>query len=169
MQRKSQSIARAVFPYLLIVLGVLSIAASAVQQLRAQRTAGWPTTEARIVQTEIQTESARRDGVSYKPRVQYEYTVNGTRHVGSKLSHSIPTSRSRDSIQSVLDRHQVGSTVLAHYNPDQPSESVLDNSRPSRALNWAIGFVFIVVGAALLAANKRRQSHERASIEQPAQ
>lgn len=169
MQTKSHSIARAIVPYLLIVMGVLSIALSVMEHFKEQRATDWPTTEARIVQAEILSDRARRGGVSYKPRVQYEYTVNGTRHIGTKIAHSTPTSRSHEHIQSILDQHRVGSTVLAHYNPDQPGESVLDNSRRSRVFNWAAGFVMIVVGGAMFAANKKRHSREHAAIEHLAQ
>ncbi|TVQ59318.1 MAG: DUF3592 domain-containing protein [Phycisphaerales bacterium] len=168
--KPSQSVVTAAMPSVLIVIGVAIVAIAIVNHFTAERTSAWPSTEARVIHAEVLSDTARRGGASYEPRVRYEYVVNGERHVGTRFSMATPTSRSRETIESMLGEYPEGSTVLAHYNPDDPSESVLDNTpRTAGAVMWAPGFVFIVVGGALHIANNRRRTREQATPERDAQ
>jgi hypothetical protein len=65
------------------------------------------------------------DGVTYSVDVRYTYDVDGTRHEGARYSYSVVSSSERNWADRIVAEHPVGAMRDVHYNPGQPSESVL--------------------------------------------
>jgi len=113
---------------------------------------GWPTVEGKITASGIDTpENTRRGERSSETcvvRIGYAYEVDGYRFTGDRVTFgSVDRSSSAYALDTRL-RYLMGATVEVHYNPDSPSDSVLDTS--TTLWSWlmlfiGVGMVFVLV------------------------
>ena len=68
----------------------------------------------------------RQSDNMYEPIVEYVYTVNDVQYHGNKVFPGINTSSKKDTAQEILDHHPVNTYVPVRYNPQNPSESALE-------------------------------------------
>jgi hypothetical protein len=81
----------------------------------------------------------------YYPEVTYEYQVDGTTYTSSKIN-VIMFGSDISYAQGVLNRYPIGSTVDVHYNPDNPSDAVLETQVDIITYGpLIIGIVFISI------------------------
>lgn len=89
---------------------------------------------AKILQGRVETTMNSNAGGSstrvHLPRIVYAYNVDGRSYQSRKFSYFGPGySNSQDALR-VVERYPVGSKQTAYYNPDQPSEAVLNKAMP---------------------------------------
>lgn len=88
----------------------------------------WVETMGRVVKSRVEVSGG--DYVSVMPRVVYEYEVNGQNYkselirAGDKFLR-IQTGGSRTAYD-IVDKYPEGSAVTVYYNPQNPSEAVLE-------------------------------------------
>lgn len=122
-----------------IVFGLAVVFIGTRDASRGKQSESWPTTEGVITSASIRQRVVRAT-TKYIPEVSYTYTVEDTRHSGSRIQFGSPSSRFRNSAERVLDRFRPGSTVPVSYNSKDHAESVL---KPGvRSIDW----LFILVG-----------------------
>ena len=94
----------------------------------------WPTAPATFVAGTVKhTGSASRpQAASYKAAIRYTYLVNGTAHFSDDISAVARGFGTRDEAQAFVDAYPK-SNLVAHYNPANPSEAVLE---PGVAFAW---------------------------------
>ena len=124
----------------LLLYGGVSMMIGSVRQLLASFEAmSWPTASGKVTRSEVEThsQSVRRrgsDGVRrssveeyYTADIEYEFTLDGVKHTGNQLTTvqggNLAT---RPSVEKSLEKYPVGQTVVVSYNPDDPSQSVLE-------------------------------------------
>ena len=88
------------------------------------------------------------DGPVMWPKIEYVYEVNDHEYTGEYLCldmiHNQPYSAyCRHLAYKVAMAFQNNDAIDVYYNPDNPSESVLDRTIP-RKLHWILGFVFFL-------------------------
>lgn len=113
----------------------------------------WPSTEGEIVDTRIRIWSPVRatfeeqrlkgDITEYYPQVEYRWTVDGTAYEGKryKLGTTHDKYRDRDQAQAAARRFVAGEPITVYYDPDAPSQAVIDPSK-----DWFALFVPSVLG-----------------------
>jgi hypothetical protein len=134
----------ALFGLFITIMGVLSI-------VKGSQARQWPSTPGRIIRTEVVERREERhtsDGpsrtyISYQPVVEYEYTLQGQRYTGSKLS-MIERSYTQAKAQKVLEKYPVGATVTVYRDPQNPGETLLETG------SGGSGFMFIAIGVVVL-------------------
>ncbi len=89
------------------------------------------------------------DGTTYRPEVHFHYELDGQAFDGTKWSFSV-WSASQSWAEAVIKRYPVGSQQTCYYNPNAPSEAVLD-----RSLNWVdfaglFTLIFVIVGGGIM-------------------
>ena len=87
----------------------------------------WPKVQGHVIATNVEEVPARFTP-DWAPKVTYSYEVNGTTRTGTRISfydydNSFP---SRSKAEAQLSRFPVGSSVIVHYHPTDPSRSVLE-------------------------------------------
>lgn len=134
-------------------VGVGLLVAGLRDVLRAARTRRWPTAPGTIVSAEelqhtreMPPESGGGTRIHYEARIHYEYSV-GRVHIGSTVVRLGPTESSNEAqAQSTLARYLPGQQVRVSYNPQDPTDSVLEPGlHPldfSRAL---VGLILLVL------------------------
>jgi hypothetical protein len=89
-----------------MLFGAISIDRSAGEDDRRQEaTSEWPSTPGRIVSSRVAKYKAKRT-TSYRPVIDYTYTVDGTTYQSSR--YKIVTITSEDEATAIVARFQVG-------------------------------------------------------------
>lgn len=135
-----------------VMIGVLVVAA--VVKMREVRGAqSWRTTTGKVTRSEVRAQKRRdmddRERTRSVPSVGYEYTVDGRRFSGDRISLAeiIPES----DIESTLDRYPVGKQVTVYYDPANPKKAVLERDLPVDFGKGLAGvFAFLGGGAVLV-------------------
>jgi len=111
------------------------------------------TTTAEITSSDMESETEQEDGetqVEYYPRVEYEYTVDGTGYTDNRIFHASQVNNepgelrgkefdSQSGARDVADRYQSDSSATVRYDPDNPETSYLED--PSNDLLITTGMM----------------------------
>jgi hypothetical protein len=129
------------------MIGVIVLAV-VVKMKEVQGAKTWRTTSGTITRSEIRAVKKRdldnREKVRSAPSIAYEYTVNGKRYSGERISLAeiIPES----DIEAILARYPLGAQVMVYYDPSNPRRAVLERDLPIDFGKGLAG-VFVLVGA----------------------
>lgn len=121
---------------------------------KARASLTWPSTQGRVIESRVvESHSSDSDGdttTNYRPYIKYEYEVVGSTFTSDKLAigPAVSTSNYRKSEEKVK-RMPVGAAVTVFYNPDDPTDAVLEQ-RSNAGLLLTLGIIFAVVGLCLL-------------------
>lgn len=113
-----------------VLIGAMLIAQALDQYDRAQTIASWPSTQGRVLSSEIEPVPA--DGeLRWRPLVRYRYDVRGQ----GIISTGLGVTAARDVHGEARAReltvpYPPGTTVQVFYNPEHVSEGYLDLSLP---------------------------------------
>jgi hypothetical protein len=140
-----------------IVILVISIAAvvTGISMMSASGTArGWPVVTGKIVDRGVgpaTTSGASRAGRYVEPRVTYTYTVEGKHFSGHRIAL---TTNAYDEDKARRVANELPDTVEVHYNPQDPSDAVLQPSAIGMSIFILIvGGIGLLIGAGLLFAS----------------
>jgi hypothetical protein len=150
-----------VVPWALVLLGALAIWIGLEDVMRAQASADWPAVDGTITRSTIERISSgggsgRPRSETHAARIAYEYSVDGNRREGSRVSFGHYDTADEADAARVVKRYPAGTNVKVHYMPGNPGESVLEPG--TRGLPWlllALGIVFGLVGLVLAAVAPR--------------
>jgi len=94
----------------------------------ARASASWPTAEATINTSSIEkSKQGRRIKHDYfSPDVGYGFQVDGTARNGTRIAWEEFGSRERSEVEAYMQQFAVGTTHTVHYDPEDPSNCVLD-------------------------------------------
>ncbi len=141
--------------FLLIFLGGGSyfIVRSIRYRKNAKQSLSWPSVSGHVLKFYVfERWSSNVDSMSiwYEPHIEYEYQVMGTTYTSDRLyiGPNISFLKLRRS-QDIINRLTDGVTVKVFYNPDDPSEAVLDH-RSSGTFSLITGITLAFIGLFLL-------------------
>jgi hypothetical protein len=116
----------------------------------------WSATTATVLSSRWLTHLATGDeynqeyegkGYTHTPEITYSYTVQGRKFTGARYQFGDTGRRYVNDIKSVVDRYPVGRVVRVTYNPNDPSQSVLEPG--VNGMSWfmlAVGLAMIALG-----------------------
>ena len=87
-------------------------------------TGAWPGIEGIILERMVAIEHDA-DGQIYRPVVRYKYELNGKLYRGSYIDWTTAAHRKYTSARQKLDNYDPGRRVRVHYDPANPTLSVL--------------------------------------------
>lgn len=98
----------------------------------------WPTADGTVLKGRIETRSGggHAGGTRYKALIVYAYTVSGERYVGDRRHFCDRTLRKRKDAQAVLNMFPPETPVTVHYDPENPSLSVLEPGYRKQCQRW---------------------------------
>ncbi len=135
-------------PFVLIFL--LLFVGGLRAMLKERASVSWPSTQGLIADAHIK-EKLSKNGMRYKPRVEYTYTVKGRAHTSNTINFGGRKAiQSREEAEEYLRPFQKGNTVQVFYNPSKPQESCL---LPGKGFAWLaalIGAVGLAIEAIIL-------------------
>lgn len=143
-----------VFPWIVVLVGVLSMYLGIENTLMARASAAWPSVEGAIIRATVARDSsADSSGASgtWRPIVVYAYVVDAMRHEGQRISYGDYATAERADAESVIDKYPKDTRVRVYYMPDDPRQAVLEPG--ASGIPWffvALGLVFSITGVLLV-------------------
>jgi hypothetical protein len=131
----------------------------------ASQAQDWPTTDGVITYSAVDSHSSH-DGNLYAPNVQYTYTVNGVKYSSNGIIFGTISTSDGGYANEMVNRYYVGKTVTVYYNPENPSDALLEPG-----IMWiyylpiVFGLILLLIGIVLLIfVIKRRSGVKRLEI-----
>ena len=125
---------------------------------QARQTLDWPSVEGKVLSSSVLArQSSRRQvgetsgGVSFYPRVRFEYSVAGVSYQGDQVSVGEVGRAFRTSAEAVSGKYRPGQGVTVFYDPLQPGRSVLEPGVQGTTYFW-LGIGVGLIGVGLLIA-----------------
>ncbi len=120
---------------------------------KVTQAAAWPSTMGTVTQSRIQMRSSSEGGSTAYPLVEYAYQVMGQPYQNTKVMPGPDIGGS--GARKVVDRYPAGAQVMVYYNPQKPSEALLERSMPgAMKIFWIILIILDVflcgLGAVLM-------------------
>ncbi len=115
---------RKVLLWLLAILLAFSIACLP-QYLRINKSANWPSVPGVITTSFIQPTTCRNVPCSLG-EIGYRYRVGNTEYTGTAFNLSRRHGAAQEAWQKVLDRYPIGKAVSVYYDPNSPTNAVLE-------------------------------------------
>jgi len=99
----------------------------------------WPSTMG-VVQMSTIDRRSTSDGYTDYPVVQYSYQIGGQTYQSMKLAPGPEVGGT--GAGKVVAKYPAGAQVMVFYNPQNPSDAVLERKAPAQWLMWLLLIVF---------------------------
>jgi len=95
---------------------------------KVAQASSWPSTMGTVVFSNIEWRRGSKGGSVAYPVVQYTYQVIGQAYQGDKIMPGPEVGGS--GAHKVVARYPMGAQVMVYYNPENPSEALLERGMP---------------------------------------
>ncbi len=135
------------------VVGVALLVVGLKDAWRAARSRRWPTAPGKVISAEefqhrrpLPAEAGGGTRIHYQAHVHYEYTV-GRVLIGSTVLGMGPSETSSEArAQAILARYPPGKPLQVAYNPQDPTDSVLEpGAHPVNFVRAGMGAFFLLL------------------------
>lgn len=100
---------------------------------KVSKASTWPSTLGTVTESRIQMRSNSDGGRTSYPLVRYAYQIMGRAYECLKVMPGMDVGGS--GAHRVVSRYPVGAQVMVYYNPENPSEALLERSMPGH-IKW---------------------------------
>jgi hypothetical protein len=124
-----------------LILNVIFLGVIFFTRRKMAAVAQWPSTLGMVLMSTLESRHSSDDSgyVNY-PVVQYSYQVGGQTYQGGKIAPGMEVGGS--GAANVVARYPAGAQVMVFYNPQNPSEAVLESKAPAQWVMWLILVIF---------------------------
>jgi hypothetical protein len=130
--------------FFFLVLNVIFLAIIFFMRRRMAAVSQWPSTMGAVNASYLERRHSSSDsGSTNYPVVQYSYQVSGQAYQSTKLAPGPEVGGT--GAGKVVARYPAGAQVMVFYNPQNPSDAVLETKAPAQWLMWLILIIFDVV------------------------
>ena len=132
-----------VIGFVFLVLNVIFLGIIFFMRRRMAAVSQWPSTLGTVNASYLERRSSSSDsGSTNYPVVQYSYQVGGQAYQGTKLAPGPEVGGT--GAGKVVARYPAGAQVMVFYNPENPSDAVLETKAPAQWIMWLILIIFDV-------------------------
>jgi hypothetical protein len=111
-------------------------------QRRVNVVSQWPSTMGTVMLSTLEARSSD-DGTTYYPVVHYTYQVRGQTFQGNRIAPGMEVGGT--GAGKVVARYPMGAQVPVYYDPQSPSDAVLEKKAPAQWVLWLILIIFDLV------------------------
>ena len=97
---------------------------------------GWSSIMGTVLTSYLERRRSGNSGSANYPVVQYSYQVNGQMYQGMKIAPGMEVGGT--GAGKVVERYPEGAQVMVFYDPNNPSDAVLEKKAPAQWLIWLI-------------------------------
>jgi hypothetical protein len=126
--------------FVLIILNAVFLGIIFFMRRRMATVSQWPSTMGTVNSSYLERRSSSEGGSTNYPVVQYSYQVGGQTFQNSKLAPGPEVGGT--GAGKVVARYPAGAQVMVFYNPQNPSDAVLERKAPALWLMWLLLIVF---------------------------
>ena len=105
-----------------IIFGLVISSIPAKEYLESRQSKTWPVVKGNIIVSRIHESLHRR----YSAKIKYSYMINGKKYIGDRVRFGWNKTGVREAVADIKNKYSSGSIVKVHYNPKEPSRSVLE-------------------------------------------
>ena len=128
--------------FVLLILNVIFLGIIFFMRRRMAAVRQWPSTMGTVNTSYLERRSSSDSGYTNYPVVQYSYQVGGQPYQGMKIAPGPDVGGT--GAGKVVARYPAGAQVMVFYNPQNPSDAVLETKAPAQWIMWLILIVFDV-------------------------
>jgi hypothetical protein len=132
-------IAIAAIVFALLILNVVFLGIIFFMRRKMATVSEWPSAMGTVGSSGIDRRSSG-DGYTDYPSVQYSYQVNGQPYQGTKIAPGMEVGGT--GAGKVVARYTAGAQVMVFYNPQNPSDAVLERKAPAQWIMWLLLLIF---------------------------
>lgn len=143
-----------IFGLVFAAIGLFALIRGIVHYRTGKASAAWPTVEGKVlvatVDMSVSTDSDGDTSRTYTPRVVYEYLVGGQQYSSDQVTIGATWNYPSQARAAAKLKYEAGQRVSVYYNPEKPSQAVLEPGSTRGA--WGtllIGIVFFAGGIAV--------------------
>jgi hypothetical protein len=125
--------------FVLLILNAVFLGVIYFMRKKMAVVSQWPSTMGTVMMSRVETRSSG-DGYTDYPVVQYSYQVGGQAYQNMKLAPGPEVGGS--GTRKVVAKYPSGAQVMVFYNPQNPSEAVLERNAPAQWLMWLLLVIF---------------------------
>lgn len=129
-----------VISFVFVVLNVIFLAIIFFMRRRMAAVSQWPSTMGTVHGSYLERRSSSEGGYTNYPVVQYSYQVSGQAYQGVKIAPGPEVGGT--GAGKVIARYPIGAQVMVFYNPQKPSDAVLETKAPAQWLMWLLLIIF---------------------------
>jgi hypothetical protein len=126
--------------FVLFILNAIFLTILFFMRRKMAAVSQWPSTMGTVMLSRIEQRSSSEGGFTDYPVVQYSYQIGGQAYQGYKLAPGPEVGGT--GAGKVVARYPAGAQVMVFYNPQNPSEAVLERKAPTQWLLWLILAIF---------------------------
>ena len=125
--------------FVLLILNAIFLTIIFFMRRKMAAVSQWPSTMGVVQMSTIDRRSSD-DGYTDYPVVQYGYQVNGQSYQSMKLAPGPEVGGT--GARKVVAKYPAGAQVMVFYNPQNPSDAVLERKAPAQWLMWLLLIIF---------------------------
>jgi hypothetical protein len=133
------------FGAFMVALGLILLLVGLVTLRDTITSLRWSRTTGQIVASDVRREERFEEQIVFRPQVTYTYACGGGTLTGRKIAFAEKLYHSEAAARKAIKRYPVGMVVTVLYNPDSPTEAVLERK------GALAGIIFLLLGAAMIA------------------
>ena len=126
--------------FVFLILNVIFLAILFFTRRRMAAVRQWPSTMGTVNTSYLERRSSSEGGYTNYPVVHYSYQVSGQAHQGTKIAPGMEVGGT--GAGKVVARYPAGAQVMVFYNPQNPSDAVLETKAPAQWILWLLLIVF---------------------------
>jgi hypothetical protein len=126
--------------FVLLILNAVFLGIIYFMRKRMAVVSQWPSTMGVVQMSTIEQRSDSEGGYTDYPVVQYSYQIGGQTYQSMKLAPGPEVGGS--GARKVVARYPAGAQVMVFYDPQNPSDAVLERKAPAQWLMWLLLIVF---------------------------
>ena len=125
-----------------VILNVIFLAIIICTQRKMAAVQAWSSAMGTVLASYLERRSSS-DGLTNYPVVQYSYQVGGQPYQGAKIAPGMEVGGT--GAGKVVNRYPQGAQVMVFYDPNNPSDAVLEKKAPAQWLMWLLLVIFDVM------------------------
>ena len=131
-----------VFGLIILIIGfaILCITVFAISNSVSAKE--WSIIMGKVIKSDIyKSQFGGESNAGYRPDIAFEYTVNGEKYISDRLYYGVKIMSSFNWIRSrkLIEKYPVNKEVKVYFNPNKPSESVVEPG-----IHFDLGVIFIL-------------------------
>ena len=147
---------------ILLLITPLATGACLSSYQQAQDSGDWPSVQGTVTVSQVDSTIGRKT----KANIAYNYSVNGSSYVGTRVRFADTTGSRRGAQEQLIQPYPVGANVDVFYDPKSPNIAILETGAGWGALGLfvipiligGIGVGFLLNGIQINKRKKRRQN-----------
>jgi hypothetical protein len=129
-----------ILAFVLLILNAVFLGVIFFMRRKMAAVSQWPSTMGTVNASYLERRSSSEGGSTNYPVVQYSYQMGGQVYQSTKLAPGPEVGGT--GAGKVVARYPEGAQVMVFYNPQNPSEAVLERKAPAQWLMWLLLILF---------------------------